>query len=606
MVKARCAHEASGTRLRGIAGFAYGRVTRFALLAVLFLAMAPPGQAGTFTVSNLNDDGAGSLRQAILAANATAGADTITFGSALGGTLTLASPLPTIADAAGLTIRGPGVNTITISGDHAVRVFNVASGAALTLDALTVANGGKADLVASDLVDGGGIYNAGVLTITNCALSGNTAGLGSTNSSGIGTDGGGGIFNSGALTVTSSVLSGNAAGYGGAIFNSGTATVTDTTISGNGGNFFPLAGGGIANNGTLRVTGSTVSTNAAFGFGGGIANSGTLTIGDSTLSENRTLAEGGSGILNQSGGILTITNSTLSNNGGSAQGDGGAILNVGTATVGTSTVSGNTAGSTGGGIFNGGTLTVANATLVGNSAGLGGGGICNGGSGNLAVSFSTLAGNTTSGPLGGGGIRAGCFPGQTGTGVTTLVSTLLVNNSDRNCAVGAVADGGYNISSDASCGFSLSTSLAGTDPTLGPLADNGGPTQTMALLAGSPAVNRIPAGVNGCGTDVATDQRGLPRPVGPGCDVGAYEDAALAVQLAYLLTAVTDIGPGKSFADKVKQIEGFVAANATTAACVRLNAFTAEVRAQVGKKISSTQEALFASAAQDVESTLRC
>jgi hypothetical protein len=555
--------------------------------------VASPGRAATFTVSNLNDGGTGSLRQAILNANGSAGVDTITLSSALSGTIALASTLPEITDPAGLTI----------SGGHAVRVLSVASGASLTLDAITVANGGIPDVLGSDLLDGGGIYNAGALTVANSTVSGNTAGRG--NSSGVGTDGGGGIFNSGVLTITNSTLSGNTAGHGGAVFNSGTATVAHTTVSGNGGTFFPVAGGGIVNTGTLSVTDSTVTSNAAFGFGGGIANSGALSVSDSTLSENRTSNEGGSAILNESGGILVVTNSTLSDNGGSSQGDGGAILNSGTATVTASTLSGNTAGTTGGGIYNGGTLTVTNATLVANAANLGGGGICNADSGVLTVSFSTLAGNTTSGPLSGGGIRAGCFPGQAGTGATTLAGTILANNSDRDCAVGALTDGGYNISSDASCGFATSSSLSRTDAMLAPPADNGGPTRTMALLAGSPAVNRLPVSANGCGTTVAADQRGFPRPTGPGCDVGAYEDATPPVQLAYLLSIVTNLRLGMSLSNKIKQILAFASAR-PTGACGLLDAFVAQVNAQAGKKISTAQAALLSSQAEGIDSMLRC
>jgi len=191
--------------------------------------------------------------------------------------------------------------------------------------------------------------------------------------------------------------------------------------------------------------------------------------------------------------------------------------------------------------------------------------------------------------------------------VTTITNTVLANNSGGDCAVlGSWTDGGYNLSSDASCAFSSSSSLAGTDPLLGPLADNGGPTQTMALLAGSPAVNLIPPGQNGCGTTIASDQRGLTRPIGIGCDVGAYEDASAPVQLAYLLTAVTGVGPGTSLADKVKQIQGYVAANDTTAACGGLSTFIALVKAQTGKKLSTAQAVLFTQEAESIKVLLGC
>src|SRR5262249_21728446 len=194
-------------------------------------------------------------------------------------------------------------------------------------------------------------------------------------------------------------------------------------------------------------------------------------------------------------GPLTVTDSTFSGNGGHF---GGGIANGGTATVTSSTFSRNATAFQGGGIYNyaGGNLALPNSTLSANSASLGGGGICN--VGTVTVAFSTISGNSTDSSDGGGGIAAGggpCFAGAA-TGVTTLAGTILANSSGGNCVGDVPTDGGYNISSDASCGFA-GTSLLSTDPMLGSLDDNGGRTQTMALLAGSPAVNRIPVGASG-------------------------------------------------------------------------------------------------------------
>jgi hypothetical protein len=584
---------------------------RLFLLVGLFTALAPPTQAATFVVSNLNDSGAGSLRQAVSDANAAAGADTITFAGTVTGKITLAATLPAITDPAGVRILGPGASSLTVSGANAVQVFNVASGADLTLDGVTVADG--ANLASS--ADGGGVYNAGTLTITNSTLSGNRTGPGGLCPAYV--DGGGGIFNSGTLTISNSDLTGNRGNcYGAAIFNSGFATVIDTTLSGNGSTTaIPIQGGGIANTGTLWVIHSTVSGNAANQFGGGIVNSGAATVLDSIVSGNKTGNEGGVGINNL--GTLTVLHSTISDNLGGLESDGGGIRNAGTATVSSSTLSGNrvSGSGNGGGIWNGGTLAVTNSTLSQNFASFGGGGICNAGSGNLTVSYSTISGNTTqnSGSLGGGGIKAGCFIGGPGTGVINLVATILANNtgvhadnSDGNCLVGALSDGGYNISSDGSCQFSSPSSLAGTDPMLGPLGDNGGPTQTMALLAGSPAVNLIPPGTIGCGTAIAVDQRGVARPAGTGCDVGAYEDASAPVQLASLVTALTNAGPGTSLADKVKQIQADLAANDVTDACRGLDDFIAEIRAQTRKKLSTTQAASLTTEAKSIKSILGC
>ena len=222
--------------------------------------------------------------------------------------------------------------------------------------------------------------------------------------------------------------------------------------------------------------------NAAGAGGGGIYNFGdTLTVSNSTISGN--VAFGGGGIYNEPSGTLTVSNSTLS---------------------------GNSSSSGGGGIVNGGTLTVSNSTLSGNSAS-GGGGIWNNG-GTLTLSNSTLSGNSSS-------------PGDSGSilnnNTATLKNTIV---SGGSCLIvggtpGTFNDGGNNLDSGTSCGFSATNnSLSSTDPMLGPLADNGGPTKTHALLAGSPAIDK---GVAVAG--ITTDQRGVARPQGPAPDIGAFE-----------------------------------------------------------------------------------
>ena len=128
----------------------------------------------------------------------------------------------------------------------------------------------------------------------------------------------------------------------------------------------------------------------------------------------------------------------------------------------------------------------------------------------------------------------------------------------------------------------------------------------MALLGGSPAVNLIPPGTDGCGSTITSDQRGVSRPTGVGCDVGAYEDASATVQLTYLLTAVTNVGAGTSLADKVKQIKQDVAANDTTGACQGLSAFIAQVNAQTGKKLSTAQAASLTTEARSIKTILDC
>src|SRR5262245_21300075 len=243
------------------------------------------------------------------------------------------------------------------------------------------------------------------------------------------------------------------------------ATLTNLTIAH--GSF--SGGGGISNNGTLLVTNSTLSDNFALA-GGGIENVGTLTVSNSTLSGNSGGEDAG-GISNS--GTLTISNSTLSGNSSIL---GGGILTTGTLTITNSTLSGNSAFFRGG-IFNRGALTVTNSTLSGNFAPFGG--------------------------LGGGIYNIGAL---------TLNNSIVANSPS-----GGDLSGGY------SGGHNLFNTVA-----LGPLQDNGGPTLTMALPAGSPAID---AGDNALAVDangqpLTTDQRGFPR-FGGTVDIGAVETQVL-------------------------------------------------------------------------------
>ena len=170
-----------------------------ASVVIAAVVLASPAWADTYTVTNNADSGAGSLRQAIIDANTTTGvADTINFDLGSAATITLTSgQLPDVTDGAGLTIDGGSAN-ITISGDNKYRVFEVGSGAKLTLSNLTVANGAEAT------VGGGGIYNSGTLEVSNSTLSGNSA-----------REGAGGIYNdAGTVTVSNSTLSGNSSPVG--------------------------------------------------------------------------------------------------------------------------------------------------------------------------------------------------------------------------------------------------------------------------------------------------------------------------------------------------------------------------------------------------------
>jgi hypothetical protein len=275
-------------------------------------------------------------------------------------------------------------------------------------------------------------------------------------------------------------------------------SLSKVTISNGGGS----RGGGIYNGGTLTIDHSIIGNNYAI-VGGGIYNVGTVTINNSTLSFNiaafATRYGGGVGGGIFSDGALTINNSTISNN--TAQG----VTNEGN----------------GGGIYNAtGTLRINNSTISGNTANSRnrynyGGGIYNYGGGTLTVNNSTLSGNTSTY---GGGI----------SGSATLQNSIVANNPSGGNCYGGVTSNGYNLSSDGTCNFNGTGDLNNTDPKLGQLGNYGGPTQTIPLLSGSPAIDSgNPKGcTDGQGNLLKTDQRGKPRPDKEdtgGCDRGAYE-----------------------------------------------------------------------------------
>jgi hypothetical protein len=233
-------------------------VVAASVMAVVLLAS--PAHAANYTVSNTADSGAGSLRRAIINANAsTSVADTIVFDQSLSGqTITLASELPAITGPAGLTIDG-GKAKITISGNNAVGVFVVLSSIGadgnLTLNNLTVANGYVDNRVDGRYM-GGAIDNSthSTLTVRNSTLSGNTAFFG------------GGIINDGSATLINSTLSGNTAtGAGGGILNgnNGTLTLTNSTLSGNSVLSDTGGGGGIDNYGSSNVRNTIVAGNTS-------------------------------------------------------------------------------------------------------------------------------------------------------------------------------------------------------------------------------------------------------------------------------------------------------------------------------------------------------
>jgi len=265
------------------------------------------------------------------------------------------------------------------------------------------------------------------------------------------------------------ITGGNATGNGGGIRNTGTLTLTNSTVYSN---TAPDTGGGIYNfGGLVTVVDSTISGNPAGSSSGGIHNSGTVALSGSTVSGNSAIYAGG--IFNDTESIATLTNSTVSGN--TATDTGGGIINA--AGMGgpaarliliNSTVAGNSATNTGGGIFNTGTVTLTNSIVADSPVG-----------GDCVIGSGTL------------------------TGTHTLIE-------DTDASACGLLDGDNG-------------NIVGHDPRMGGLQDNGGPTLTHALLAGSPVIDHVSAAVNEYGSLVDTDQRGISRPQGATCDVGAYE-----------------------------------------------------------------------------------
>jgi CSLREA domain-containing protein len=445
---------------------------------ILSILLLPIGslEARTFQVTKTADTDDGScdtdcsLREAIEAANARVGADDVPVPA---GTYLLTLGQLLVSDDVG--IAGAGQESTIIDGNAWGRVFEIQSSVAAEISGATIQNG--------EALGGGGIYNRGDLTLTNSTVSGNAipyAGGGS----------GGGIYNSaGALTLINTTVSENtigAYGYGAGIANGfgGTATLTDSMVSGNTAYF----GGGISNHdyATLTLTNSTVSGNTAIYDGGGIFNHdyATLTLTNSTVSGNSTEYGGGGGIYNWRS-YLVLAKSTVSLN--TAFWAGGGIINA---------------------EYSAATLT--NSTVSGNYASLSSGGIMNRYS-TASLTNSTVSGNDAWEPFAGNGINDI-------NSSTTITNSVVAYNWISNCGL-PVYSLGYNLTDDTSCGFSATGDLVVADAMLGPLADNGGPTETHDLLPGSPAID---AGSPSC-PPPTTDQRGVTRPRGAACDIGAVE-----------------------------------------------------------------------------------
>jgi CSLREA domain-containing protein len=264
---------------------------------------------------------------------------------------------------------------------------------------------------------------------------------------------------------------------------------------------------------TATISGLTMQNGLELGgntdfFGGGILNFGTLTLINVAISGNESSGLEGGGIWNR--GALTIVGSTIS---GNASGNGGGILN------------------------SVGTLTITNSTFFANVAAVG---AAIEDAGAMTLINSTVSQNVGLGVGAGAALDVGSQ--------TMLLNTIVANNTNAaNCSGPIATDAGFNIEDGTTCGFTAGTSHSNTDPQLDPagLVSNGGPTLTVALFSGSPAIDLIPPGTNGCGTTIITDQRGVVRPHGAGCDAGAYEADVTGFLPPINNVRTTPIHPGK-------------------------------------------------------------
>ena len=537
------------------------RVIAAAAAVALALALsgvvraAPASAATTVTVNTTLDEtqagnGTCSLREATLYANGTPERDcaaapasgTTTIIVPAGLYILTGAPLQLTGNA---SLSGAGAATTTINAGGISQVLVVAAGATATVSGVAMTGGDSgAACMAHDCVSapqpvfgfpGGGIVNAGTLTLTGVIVSGNRTGAGRVNDAlcnpmaadgckaGDGGDGGG-ISNTGTLTIAGSTISGNSTGAGGA--GDAGQPASGGGASGSGGN-----GGGISNSatGSLTITNSTIAGNTT-GAGGDGARGGngvTNAIGGA----GSTGGAGGSGAgIENSGGRLAIAATTIVGNKTGHGGKGGTGGNIGAGPGGGDGGTGGNGGS-GGAIDSSTDMTISNSTIVANATAGGGLGGVNG-----TPSLDAAPGPGQPGT--GGGINeramgstlthvtvtanaaAGAGGGVDGAGGTvTIANSIIAGNvaapGTLNCA-GVLVDQGGNVE------FAASSCPAGflrADPKLTGLADNGGPTQTIALQAGSAAIHHVRTCVLG------TDQRGVGRPVGSACDSGAYEVA---------------------------------------------------------------------------------
>ena len=572
-----------------------------ALLAVSLAALAGAGtaNAASFTVTTTADSSDGtctatlcSLRDAVEAADAAGGSSTITVPA---GTYTLTiEPTGTAFDPtqgdldiindAKVTIKGAGQASTIVDANEIDRAFTVDDGAGLSLSDLTIANGRSGTDTGGECgTCGGGVWSQGALALSNVTVTASDGGTA-----------GGAIFSGddagSTLSVTDSTFTFDNADLGGALATgpSASTTISGSTFSSNVG--FEQGGALQNEEGSLSIDSSTFSDNVSGQSGGAIEEltDSPLTVTNSSFTDNSTTSVSGAiddidssaltltdsrfvgnsaasdGVLDvlAAGGTVTLNGDELDHNSGGAVG----VDQVDSLTATDTSFIGNHGGFGAALFIDAGTLSLTNVTMSQNSSPTFGGALEFGTPTPTSLTNVTIADNSAA-PGEGGGVVDGSFM-TTGSGATGVRNTIIADNTGGDCAdrfsssgrVPAAVDAGFNLDSDGSClKGDASSDKVGVNPLLEPPADNGGSVLTDALQPGSPAID--------AGTDTgcpASDARGVSRPQGASCDMGAFEFAAAQLALGVSAPAnaatgapitytlkTTDNGPGPSTATTV-------------------------------------------------------
>ncbi len=506
--------------------------------ALLLAGSTAASANAPLSVTNLNDSGAGSLRQALLDANTAPGQDVITFATGVSGTISLLSDFPALTEV--IDLEGPGSSVITIDGGWTQaggptaghEIFNLSDDGSgtWTLSGITVTGGNN--------VEGGAILscNDSPLNLLDVALTGNYASA----------DEGGGLYlcGTGDVVITESSITGNTAAGGGGGLGADTESystltiinsdISNNTAGGDGGGLYLDTDGG-----NITIVGSTITNNTAEDGGAIMVNDlftvGSLTITDTVISGNHADINGGALYSGTGDGSIFITDSTISNN--TADGAGGGLYisstGLGEIVIANSTISGNES-TTGAGamqLLSGSKMTLLQSTVTNNT----GGGATSVGGISIEADDLTLIGSIVAGnsgfDIGDGGAVAPLSVTSQRTkdkGTNTPRNRPALTPSVSPALVLASAAAEYSVIGEVDPAVTIvnggGNKLGVADPKLGPLADNGGPTMTHALLAGSPAID---AGPNPVPTFTGNqfDQRGtgFARIVGGLVDIGAFE-----------------------------------------------------------------------------------